>query len=172
MFDAILAIGAVPWARLGVARSQYDRGNVVQARRSLESLLSEQPGYADAYDVMARVLLDQGLPGEALAASREALHVTPGSIARLVKHGLLAFFYGDPKEAGEVLARAARLGLNAKVFDLQALVMLAMIQFDNGDRRGLTQSLRSLTAARGDRPAVTVSDCLRCSRRQSTHKRR
>ena len=60
MFEAILEIGAVPWARLGVARSQYDRGGASQARRSLESLLTEQPGYSDAYDVMARVLLDQG----------------------------------------------------------------------------------------------------------------
>jgi CheY-like chemotaxis protein len=151
MFDAILEIGAVPWARLGVARSQYDRGGTSQARRSLESLLSEQPGYADAYDVMARVLLDQGLPDQALSASREALSLTPGSIARLVKHGLLAFFYGDPGEAGEALARAARFGLNSKTFDLQGLVLLAMIQFDKGELRNLAQSWRSMTAARSGR---------------------
>jgi len=151
MFDAILEIGAVPWARLGVARSQYDRGGTSQARRSLESLLSEQPGYADAYDVMARVLLDQGLPDKALSASREALSLTPGSVTRLVKHGLLAFFYGDPGEAREALARAARFGLNSKTFDLQGLVLLAMMQFDKGDARGLAQSWRSMTAARAGR---------------------
>jgi CheY-like chemotaxis protein len=151
MFDAILEIGAVPWARLGVARSQYDRGGTSQARRSLESLLKEQPGYSDAYDVMARVLLDQGLPDEALAASREALSLTPGSVARLVKHGLLAFFYGDPGEAGAALARAARFGLHSKVFDLQGLVLLALVQFDKGDLRGLTQTWRSMTSARSGR---------------------
>ena len=148
MFDAILEIGAVPWARLGVARSQYDRGNASQARRSLESLLTEQPGYSDAYDVMARVLLDQGLPDEALGASREALSITPGSVARLVKHGLLAFYYGDAGEAGAALARAARYGLHSKVFDLQGLVLLALVQFDKSDLRGLTQSWRSITSAR------------------------
>jgi CheY-like chemotaxis protein len=151
MFDAILKIGAVPWARLGVARSQYDRGGTSQARRSLESLLSDQPGYADAYDVMARVLLDQGLPDQALSASREALSLTPGSVARLVKHGLLAFFYGDPVEAGGALARAARFGLSSKTFDLQGLVLLAMIQFDKGELRSLAQSWRSMTAARSGR---------------------
>ena len=62
---------------------------------------------------MARVLLDQGLPDQALAASREALSLTPGSVARLVKHGLLAFFYGEHGEACEALARAARFGLNS-----------------------------------------------------------
>jgi len=158
MFDAILEIGAVPWARLGVARSQYDSGGTSQARRSLESLLNEQPGYSDAYDVMARVLLDQGLPDEALAASREALSITPGSVSRLVKHGLLAFYYGDPGEAGAALARAARFGLGSKVFDLQGLVLLGLVQFDKGDLRGLAQSWRSMTVARA---AARGSDRLR-----------
>ena len=36
MFDAILKVGAVPWARLGVARAQYDAGGHVQARRTLQ----------------------------------------------------------------------------------------------------------------------------------------
>jgi Tfp pilus assembly protein PilF len=148
LFDAILKVGAVPWARLGVARTQYDAGGTVQARRTLESLLNEQPAYADAYDVMGRVLLDQGLPEMALDALRQATALTPGSVARLVKHGLLAFYYGDPKEAAEVLGKAARLGVNSRVYDLQGLVLLAAVQFDLGDRRGLSQSLNAMKAAR------------------------
>lgn len=148
LFDAILLVGAVPWARLGVARTQYDSGGAVQARRTLESLLNELPSYADAYDVMGRVLLDQGHPDMALDALRKATTLTPGSVARLVKHGLLAFYYGDPKEAAEVLAKAARLGLNSRIFDLQGLVLLAVVQFDLGDRRGLGQSLSSMAVAR------------------------
>jgi CheY-like chemotaxis protein/Tfp pilus assembly protein PilF len=148
MFDAILKVGAVPWARLGVARAQYDAGSGVQARRTLESLLNELPSYADAYDVMGRTLLDQGQPEKALDALRQATSLTPGSVARMVKHGLLAFYYGDPAEAAEVLAKAARLGLNSRVYDLQGLVLLAAMQFDLGDKRGLTMSLNSLSAAR------------------------
>ncbi len=148
MFDSILQVGAVPWARLGIARSQYDSGGAIQARRTLESLLNEQPSYADAYDVMGRVLLDQGLPDKALDALRQATALTPGSVARMVKHGLLAFYYGEPKEAADVLAKASRLGLNSRIFDLQALVLLAAVQFDLSDRRGLGTSLSSMTAAR------------------------
>jgi CheY-like chemotaxis protein/Tfp pilus assembly protein PilF len=148
LFDAILTVGAVPWARLGVARTQYDAGGLVHARRTLESLLNEQPSYADAYDVMGRVLLDQGQPEVALDALRQATTLTPGSVARLVKHGLLAFYYGDPKEAADVLAKASRLGLNSRIYDLQGLVLLAMVQFDLGDRRGLAQSMNAMQAAR------------------------
>jgi DNA-binding NarL/FixJ family response regulator/Tfp pilus assembly protein PilF len=148
MFDAILKIGAVPWARLGVARAQYDAGGVTLARRTLESLLNEQPSYADAYDVMGRTLLDQGQPELALNALRQATALTPGSVTRLVKHGLLAFYYGDPAEASEMLGKAARLGLNSRVYDLQGLVLLGAVQFDLADKRGLAASLSSLTAAR------------------------
>lgn len=144
LFDAILQRGAVPWARLGIARTQYDAGAVMQARRTLESLLNEQPAYADAYDVMGRVLVDQGLPTMALDALRQATALTPGSIARQVKHGLLAFYFGNADEAIEALAKAARMGLNSRVFDLQGLVLLAALQFDRADRRGLAATRSSI----------------------------
>lgn len=72
-------------------------------------------------------------------------------MARLVKHGLLSFFYGDPGEAATALAHAARFGLHSKVFDLQGLVLLAFVQFDKGDLRGLIQTWRSATGARAGR---------------------
>jgi CheY-like chemotaxis protein len=147
LFDAILKVGAMPWARLGIARSQRESGNPGQARRTLESLLNEQPGYTDAYDVMSRVLLDQGLPDQALMACREAVARTPGSVSRAVKLGLLAFYHGKPAEAARVLGDAVRLGLNSKSFDLQGLVLLAVLQFDTADSRGLAQSWRSVVSA-------------------------
>lgn len=152
MFDAILQVGAMPWARLGIARSQQDSGQLGQARRTLESLLNEQPGYADAYDVMSRVLLNQGLPDQALLACREAAARTPGSVARTVKLGLMAFYHGQPAEAIRALSDAVRIGLNSKAFDLQGLVLLAVLQFDAGDGRGLAQSWRSMGAALASAP--------------------
>lgn len=148
LFEAIVAVGAVPWARLGVARTQYDAGSSAQSRRTLESLLNDLPAYADAYDVMGRVLIDEGQPERALDALRQATALTPGSVTRLVKHGLLAFYYGDPREASDVLGKAARLGLNSRAYDLQGLVLLSMAQFDLSDRRGLAGSWRAMSAAR------------------------
>ncbi|MGA0610867.1 response regulator [Caldimonas sp. KR1-144] len=145
MFELILAARALPWARMGIARSEYQAGGVMQARRTLESLIADQPGYADAYDVMGRVLLDQGEPQAALQALRRASSLTPGCVARLLKLGLLAFYHGDRHEAADALQRAAALGMNSKVFDLQGLVMLGTLQFDQGDRRGLLQSMRALS---------------------------
>ncbi|HSI56347.1 MAG TPA: response regulator [Ideonella sp.] len=152
LFDSILATRALPWARLGYARSEYQAGGVQQARRTLESLLNDQPGYADAYDVMGRVLLDQGEPVQALQALRRASELTPGCVTRMLKLGLLAFYHGEHKEAADALKRACALGLDSKVFDFQGLVLLGMLQFDRGDARALGLTLRSIGAAREAQP--------------------
>lgn len=144
LLDAVLATKALPWARMGIARAQYKSGSLTQARRTLESLLCDQPGCADAYDVMGRVMLEQGENAEALDTLRRASQLTPGSVARLQKYGVLAFYHGTADEAADALQRATQVGLNSKVYDLHGLVLLAALQYDRGDRRGLALSAATL----------------------------
>jgi len=152
LFELILGTHALPWARLGFARTEYQAGGIKQARRTLEGLLNDRPGYADAYDVMGRVLLDQGEPQQAIASLRRACSLTPGSVARLQKFGLLAFYHGDPAEALDALKRATALGINSKTFDLQGMVLLGTLYFDRADTRGLGHALRSVAAVRSSQP--------------------
>jgi tetratricopeptide (TPR) repeat protein len=152
LLDAVIATKALPWARMGIARAQYKSGSLTQARRTLESLLCEQPGYADAYDVMGRVMLEQGDNAGALDTLRRASDLTPGSVARLQKYGVLAFYYGTATEAAEALKRATQAGLNSKVYDMQGLVLLAALQYDLGDRRGLALSTATLQRIQRERP--------------------
>jgi DNA-binding NarL/FixJ family response regulator len=152
MLDAVLTTKALPWARMGIARAQYKAGSLMQARRTLESLLCEQPGYADAYDVMGRVMLEQGDSAAALDTLRRASQLAPGSVARLQKLGVLAFYYGHADEALEALQRATRTGLNSKVYDMQGLVLLSALQYDLGDRRGLAVSTATLQRIQREQP--------------------
>lgn len=152
LLEAILRTGALPWARLGLARAHVEAGAVFQARRTLESLLGDHPGYADAYDVMGRVLLDEGKPAQAIEALGRATALTPNCVGRRVKLGLLHFYYGDPREALVHLDAATRLGLNSRVFDLQGLVLQAALQFDRQDRRALVLTAHSMTRLRANAP--------------------
>jgi len=152
MLEAILRTGALPWARLGLARAHVEAGAVFQARRTLESLLGDHPGYADAYDVMGRVLLDEGKPAQAIEALGRATALTPHCVGRRVKLGLLHFYYGDPREALVHLDMAVRLGLNSRVFDLQGLVLQAALQFDRQDRRALALTAHSMSRLRSGTP--------------------
>ncbi|MED5622111.1 response regulator [Ideonella sp. BN130291] len=138
--EAVLATKALPWARTGITPAPPgEAGAPAASRRTLESLLAQQPGQSDAYDLMCRTLLEQGHSQDALAAMRRAAQLTPGSVPRLQKLGVLAFYYGDPTEATDALQQATDIGLSAKQYDLQGLVLLATLQFDRRQTRPLAQ---------------------------------
>lgn len=152
MYAAVHESKALPWAKLGLARSELEAGQVPKATRILESLIAEQPSYADAYDVMGRVQLEQGNLAAALETFRDAARVTPQSITRLQKQGMLAFFMGQTEEAISSLDRTVRLGISSKMFDCQTLVLLAMLYFDNADGKEFKRIYAQLELAAERRP--------------------
>lgn len=140
LFEAVQAAKAVPWARLGLARVQVEVGQLNQATHTLESLISDQPSYADAYDVMGRVQVEQGNLDAALETFRNATRLTPHSISRLQKQGMLAFYMGHAEEATKALERSVRIGLTSKTFDFQTLVLLTLTHFDAHDNKAFMRS--------------------------------
>lgn len=140
LYEAVQATKALPWAKLGIARTELEEGALPQAKRTLESLISEQPSYADAYDVMGRVQVEQGDLDGALETYRNAINVTPNSIARLQKQGMLAFFIGAKDEATQALERCVRNGVSSKMFDCQSLVLLTLLHFDARDTKGFQRA--------------------------------
>ena len=147
MYESVQAHQALPWAKLGIARVEVETGQLPQARRTLESLISEQPSYADAYDVMSRVQIEQGDLGAAMETYRTAASITPASIGRLQKLGMLAFYQGDAAQAMQSLERSVRIGLSSKMFDCQTLVLLAQLYFDALDTKGFMHNHESLVKA-------------------------
>jgi len=127
----------LPWAKLGVARSLLDEGQTAKAVSTLENLISEDPNYADAYDVMGRAQFEQGKFDAALATYKMASMLTPASISRLQNLGMMSYYSGDRKEAEKILDRTTRIGLDSKMFDCQTLVLLAFVRLETGDRKGL-----------------------------------
>lgn len=137
LYDAIIAARTVPWARLGVARTELASGNVIAARRTLETLIGDLPDHADSYDVMGRVQMEQGEIAEALETYRKAANLTPGCILRMQRCGSLAFYAGKRDEALKMLERTLSQGLRSKLFDLLSLVLIGLMRFDAKDGKGL-----------------------------------
>ncbi|MCX7662286.1 MAG: response regulator [Tepidimonas fonticaldi] len=141
LYEAVVEAKALPWAKLGVARAQLEAGQSQKASQTLQGLINGEPGYADAYDVMGRAQIELGNFDAALAAYRMATDLTPSSISRLQRHGMLAHYCGQTALAEELLARSVRLGLDSKMFDAQSLVLLGFMRFEAGDRKGLQRYL-------------------------------
>lgn len=152
LFEAIDATKAMPWARLGIARAQMESGQVAPAKRTLESLIVDNPAYADAYDVMGRAHFQTGDFDAAYDTYRHAVSLTPSSLSRLQKMGLLAFHLGKTEEATQVLERATALGVTSRMFDFQTLVMLALSYFEKQDGKSLHKTLTQVTQAHEKAP--------------------
>jgi CheY-like chemotaxis protein/Tfp pilus assembly protein PilF len=136
-YEAVIAAKTLPWARLGVARAQVEGGFQQRAITTLESLIETEPGYTDAYDIMGRAQFELGDFQAALSTFKRSTLLTPSSVNRLLKHGMMAWYAGEREEGIELLDRATRLGLDSKLFDPQALVLLAFARLDNNDHKGL-----------------------------------
>ena len=137
LYQAVVDAKTLPWAKLGVARALLDEGQTAKAVSTLENLISEDPNYTDAYDVMGRAQFEQGKFEAALNTYRMASTLTPSSITRLQNLGMMCYYSGDRKGAEQSLDRTTRLGLESKMFDCQTLVLLAFVRLESGDHKGL-----------------------------------
>lgn len=147
LYEAIIAAKTVPWARLGVARTEVASGNLQAARRTLESLIGELPDYADSHDLMGHVQMEQGDLREALKTYQTAATLTPGCLLRLQRCGSLGFYAGQRPEALRMLERAMSQGLRSKLFDTLSLVLIGLMRFDSKDHKGFKYAHDSVSAA-------------------------
>jgi len=144
LYDAINEARTVPWARLGVARTELAAGNSSAARRTLETLIGDSPEFADSYDMMGRLQMEQGELEAAFKTYRTASQLTPGCLLRQQRCGTLAFYAGQRDEALKLLERTVALGLRSKLFDHMSLLLIALIRFDNRDNKGIRHVQESL----------------------------
>lgn len=147
LFTSIGEAQAAPWAKLGLARTHIEIGQVEPACQILNELLEADPAYADAYDLMGRAQIEQGDFSGAMQTYAKAAELTPASIARQQKLGMVAYYLGDPKTAAQALELACGLSLQSKAFDHQSLVLLAMMQFEQGDSTKLEHTRNMLNDA-------------------------
>jgi len=141
LFEAILKARAIPWAKLGVARAQIEAGHPTRAVATLMGLIGEDPGYADAYDVLGRAQVEMGHFAEAIETYRTASELTPDSVVRLQKLGMMCYYMGERATAVQVLSRAVVLGIDSKLFDYQSLVLLTFAHFDEKDGKGIDRCI-------------------------------
>ena len=141
LFEAVIAARALPWAKLGVARAQIESGQSARAIQTLEKIIGDDASFADAYDVMGRAQIEIGNFADAMETYRIASNITPDSVVRLQKFGMMAYYTGDREAAAKALSRAAVLGLDSKMFDFQSIILLAFSYFQDGDRKGLDRCM-------------------------------
>lgn len=137
IYNTVAAEKPLSWAKAGVARSRLALGELAAARRLLEALVRDAPGYADAHDLLGRLLVEQGEFGPALESFRTASALTPGCLLRMQHRGTVAFYQRRKDEALQQIERTIALGRKSRLFDALCLVLLGLLKFDLRDSRGV-----------------------------------
>src|SRR5690606_2211263 len=118
-----------------------------QARRILEDLVRQQPGQAEALDMLTGLLVEQGELDAATQTCQRAWEQTPSSIVRSARFGTLCFYNGPSSSALRPLERAVTLGQKSRTLDPQAITLLALLRLDDQDAKGVRRCLSLLEQA-------------------------
>lgn len=153
VFEKLAQAANATWARLGSARALMAQGDLGDAKRLIQAVLSDDPSCADAHDLLGRILVEQCDFAGALEQYREAAAVTPGCLLRTQHAGALAFYQGQNAEALKTLERAVGLGVQSKLFDALTLLLIGVLRLDNGDRPGVLSMREQLLRYRERFPA-------------------
>ncbi len=82
IYERILAIREIPWARLGLGQVYYTRKQYAEAREIFQNLLCQHADYTAAYDWLARTHLAMGDTQGAQVVLTNAVALSPKAILR------------------------------------------------------------------------------------------
>ncbi len=160
VFDRILQVRPLPWARLGHARALAGMGEVEQARIGLTEVLADAPEFLEAYDVLSSLHRERSNDDDAKAVLKMALEVSPNSLRRHKTIGEIALRNDDLETAEKAfgtLVRKSRHAFSRAPEDHLTLSRIYMA------REKYPQALETLAEAKKTfhaLPAVKASACV------------
>ncbi|HEX4976213.1 MAG TPA: response regulator [Pseudomonadales bacterium] len=149
LYNAILAVRDLPWARLGLGKITYFKGDYAAAFDIFQKLALEDKRNVEAFDWLAKVYLSQNNPIEAQKALLHAIERSPKSVLRQMELGQVALSNQDWAVAEVALRKAVNLGRNScyrTPHNYSTLVQVLQHKIKSTDSRkakdALTEALR------------------------------
>jgi CheY-like chemotaxis protein len=95
LYNEIVRLRAVPWARLGLARTLHLRNKSGEAERMLEDLVIQYPELIPGHDLLADVQIAQDKYQQAQVSLQRGVSTSGKSILRQRRLGEVAYHNGD-----------------------------------------------------------------------------
>lgn len=99
LYEQVVAARAIPWARIGLAKTMSMAGQSDQAIETLELAIEETPQYLEAYDLLAKTHEQQGNTDLAQTILEKAVEISPNTLSRQSMVGEMAYRNGDLEKA-------------------------------------------------------------------------
>jgi DNA-binding response OmpR family regulator/Tfp pilus assembly protein PilF len=143
LYKQVITMRAVPWARLGLARSLHLQKKDEAAEEELRDVLEHAPEMVAAYDLLSEVCLAKKDSGAAQAALAQGVTISAKSVRRQQKLGEIAHANGDLDAARDAFANALAKGRHSIFVTPADYGNLCRVQLEQGDLRGVAETLRN-----------------------------
>lgn len=113
VFDKVLEMRDIPWAKLGLGKISFFTEDYVQAANIFRSLIEETRTFIEAYDWLAKTLLEQKAAKEAQNVLMIATEISPKSTLRQKTLGEISYKNKDLDTAEKSFKTAIKTGKNS-----------------------------------------------------------
>lgn len=144
VFNQILAKRDIPWARTGLGKVAFLRGEMEQAQQLFREVIRSNPAYLEAHDWLARTYENQGNLDEAQNVLARSVELSPTSVVRQRNLGEMAQKRGDLDTAANAFRKTIKLGEHSIHKAPSVYLNLAKICSDKGTPSEALQVLKNV----------------------------
>jgi DNA-binding response OmpR family regulator/thioredoxin-like negative regulator of GroEL len=144
IYAHVLGSKAVPWAKLGLAKTLFLQKRFDEAETGFASLIEENAQYMDAYDWLAKTREALGELEGAQQTLQDAVKVSPHTTRRLRRLGEVSNELGDHETAIRTMSEVVRKGKYSDFRDPEDHVLLVKAQLGAGDAAAAGLTLRDM----------------------------
>jgi tetratricopeptide (TPR) repeat protein len=110
ILEKVLSSRDLPWARLGIGKIYFLKKNYIEAKDYFQDIIGNYKTYMEAYDWLAKTLVELGDQQTAQKTLEEAVALSPKSILRQRSLGELALKNNDHDTAEKSFKRSVTMG--------------------------------------------------------------
>jgi len=132
LYEQVIAARAIPWARIGLAKTLSMAGQSDEAIAAFELVIADTPQYLEAYDLLAQAHERQGNAELAQTILEKAVEISPNTLSRQVMVGEMAYRNGDLETAKKAFGTVVNKGKHSFFRSHSDFVNLSRVLLDDG----------------------------------------
>ena len=142
LYKQVITMRAIPWARLGLARSLHLQKKDEAAEEELRDVLERAPEMVAAYDLLSDVCLAKKDAPAAQSALEQGVAISGKTVRRQQKLGEVAYGNGDLDTARSAFSNALEKGRHSIFITPSDFGNLCRVQLEQGDLKAVADTLK------------------------------
>ena len=157
LYRQILAMKAVPWAKMGLALASHQSGKLDEAADLVVDIIAHHPTYLAAYDLAAQVDEQRGRLDDAQRHLQKAVDHAPHGVARQRQLGRIAAENNDVAAAEKAMATVISRSSGSSLCQVEDFTRLARLQIAQGRAAQAVETAAAMRRELSRNPAATMT---------------